>query len=110
MNGRCLSECTLAEVQALIGAELAVEVPGPPVSLRLVEVTDLGRRNPDFRAPHGGPVRLECFSLTFAGPAARPLVQGTWSLTRTDRPEPDAVFLVPIQRLGDELRYEAVFF
>lgn len=111
MSGRALAECTLAEVQALIGDELTAEVAGhSAVSLRLVEVADLGRRSPDFRAAGGGPVRVECFSLTFAGPAAQPLGQGTWSLTRSDRPEPEAVFLVPIQRLGDELRYEAVFF
>lgn len=110
MNGRALSECTLAEVQALIGVEFAAEAAGHPVPLRLVEVADLGRRSPDFKAPGGGPVRVECFSLAFAGPAAQPLAQGTWSLTRVDRPEPEAVFLVPIQRVGDELRYEAVFF
>ncbi|MCA9686187.1 MAG: hypothetical protein KC457_28715 [Myxococcales bacterium] len=110
MSQPALGECTLAQVQGLVGSAFAVQGPTGAVSLRLVEVADLGRRAADFKAPGGVSVRLECFSLTFAGPTSQPLQQGTWSVTRDGRSEPEAVFLVPVQRAGDELRYEAVYF
>lgn len=51
--------------------------------------------------PSGG------FILEFTGSAATPLDQRTWPLTQDG--ETHDIFLVPIAREGDLLRYEAVF-
>jgi len=48
------------------------------------------------------------FSVFFLGPAADLLAQGTYELTHpTEGTRP--VFIVPVAREGDSIRYEAVF-
>ncbi|HXA30822.1 MAG TPA: hypothetical protein VNV87_01085 [Acidimicrobiales bacterium] len=54
------------------------------------------------------PSEPSSFSVFFLGPAADPLAQGTYELThQAEGMHP--VFIVPVGREGDSIRYEAVF-
>jgi len=72
-----------------------------PVELELVEVK--GWRS--GAAEQGG---LERFSLFFSGPADIYLPQGSYSLEHEQLGVLD-IFLVPVARTPEGLRYEAVF-
>lgn len=119
-----LETLTLERLRGLASRAVELVTPeGQRVPLELIEVTDLGRRPPGFRAPGGVNVREECFSLIFEGPASPPIPQGTW---RLEFPELGAgeVFLVPIAASGGPVlaaglaagaapamrRYEAIFY
>lgn len=67
-----------------------------PVELQLVEISDASTE------------RTESFSLIFWGPLEKPFGQGTY---RVDHPRLGEflLFLVPVDRKADGMRYEAVF-
>lgn len=58
------------------------------------------------RLDHPGP--YEQFRLTFTGPAAQPLDQGTYLVAHDTLPL-DELFIVPSSELGDIRTYEANF-
>jgi hypothetical protein len=74
---------------------------GPAQDLELVEVRDLGRR-----ATPGG--ELSNYSLTFLARARAPLPQATYHLEHAVLGPMD-VFLVPIGRDPEGIRYEVIF-
>lgn len=49
------------------------------------------------------------FTLTFSGPIEPELAQGTYEFRHTRFAEPEPIFIVPISRPQDGMRYEAVF-
>lgn len=53
-------------------------------------------------------VRMETFSLLFRGPLARAFPQGSYTVTHPQFGE-ESIFLVPVAREADGMRYEAVF-
>jgi hypothetical protein len=73
--------------------------PGPGTTVDL-ELTGLAGDPPTGAAGS--------YSVLFDGPASATLPQGTYEFTH---PEEDAfpLFIVPIGRVGDSIRYEAVF-
>ena len=80
------------------GEAFAVEADGGPVPLVLAEakaLSDSGRE--------GGAFRLE-----FEGPLQPQLGQGIYRFRRGERA--DDIFIVPIARTAEAMRYEAVFF
>lgn len=89
----------------LVGQDLAVDAGGAgEVTMRLVEAaagTLPGGRGPD------GQERMQ-FSLIFRGPADRLLPQGTYAVTHEALGEQE-LFLVPLGRDADGVRYEAAF-
>jgi hypothetical protein len=85
-----------------------------PVLLELAEARSLGappasarRESSSVSASPGGTTR-EPFSLTFAGPREPLLGQGTYTLSHPTLGEFD-LFIVPVERDADGMRYEAVF-
>jgi hypothetical protein len=68
-----------------------------PVTLDLVDVT-VGQRSPT----------QEQFSAIFSAPVAAGLGQGCFRLEQDHLGAVD-LFLVPVAREGDQIRYEAVF-
>ena len=52
--------------------------------------------------------RQRTFSILFRGPLERPFSQGTYRIEHSDLGTVD-LFLVPVGREGDGMRYEAVF-
>lgn len=49
------------------------------------------------------------FTLTFSGPVEPELAQGTYAFRHARFDEPEPIFIVPIGRRQDGMRYEAVF-
>lgn len=95
-----LEQLTAEHFAALIDSEFAVTDGGPNAPLRLV---DIGRY------PRSGVgSRPEPFSLLFEGPAEALLVQRIYHLEHPAMTALD-IFLVPVGRTGDRIRYEAVF-
>jgi hypothetical protein len=66
------------------------------VELRLVEISDAST------------ARMESFSLVFRGPLEKPFAQGTYSAEHAGLGI-FPLFLVPVSRAADGMRYEAVF-
>ena len=66
------------------------------VELRLMEINDASTE------------RLESFSLIFLGPLERPFAQGTYETEHAVLGR-FPLFLVPVAREKDGMRYEAVF-
>lgn len=89
----------------LVGQDVAVDAGGASaLTMRLVEATagtQPGGRGPD------GQERVQ-FSLVFRGPADPMLTQGTYAVTHEALGEQD-LFLVPLGRDADGVRYEAAF-
>ncbi|PLP58283.1 hypothetical protein CYK37_15345 [Mesorhizobium loti] len=91
-------QLTAADFEPHIGTDFDVaEIPAP-LALQLLEVRQLGT------ALRGG----GAFALTFRGPLAEPLQQATYPLVHPRLGRLD-VFIVPIARQNDGMRYEAVF-
>jgi hypothetical protein len=74
---------------------------GTALELELVEVRDLGRR----ATPQG---ELSNYALTFLGRTPTVLPQAIYRLEHAALGAMD-VFLVPIGRVADGIRYEAIF-
>ena len=92
---------TLDSAQALAGSTFEARIGGAAVPLVLDAVTPLG---------HGLRADGESFSLSFSGPAAPALAQGTVVLAAAgEAGEGMPVFLVPVGRQGERMLYEAVF-
>ena len=84
------------------GEDFVLRLPdGGTQDLKLVEVRDLGRR------PTAGG-ELSNYSLTFLAPAPAVLPQATYRLEHAALGPMD-VFLVPIGRSAQGVRYEAIF-
>lgn len=91
---------TLETAQACAGSAFEARTGGVVVRLVLDAVTPLGQ----------GLREGESFSLSFSGPAAQALSQGTVALVPAgDESEGMPVFLVPVGRQGERMLYEAVF-
>lgn len=88
----------------LVGQDVAVSVGNDVLTMRLVEAT--AGTQPGGRGPEGQE-RVQ-FSLVFRGPADPMLTQGTYAVTHEALGEQD-LFLVPLGRDADGVRYEAAF-
>lgn len=80
------------------GKPFGVEAPGGTIELILAEAQELPGSVRD-----GGSFRLE-----FHGPLQPELGQGVYRFLVGGRP--NDIFLVPIARTADEMRYEAIFY
>ena len=89
---------TLDDFTGLVGRAMTVERPEGPVDLTLAEAQPLP---PSPR--EGGAFRLE-----FEGPLQPELGQGIYGF-RLDR-GPTEIFIVPIARTDEAMRYEAIYF
>lgn len=49
------------------------------------------------------------FTVTFSGPIEPELAQGTYAFRHANFAQPEPIFIVPIARPTDGMRYEAVF-
>lgn len=88
----------------LVGEDVAVSVGDDVLTMRLAEATagtQPGGLGPD------GQERVQ-FSLVFRGPADPVLRQGTYAVTHDALGEQE-LFLVPLGRDADGVRYEAAF-
>jgi len=83
------------------GEDFVLRLPDGTRDLKLVEVRDLGRR------PTAGG-ELSNYSLTFLAPAPDVLPQAIYHLEHAALGSMD-VFLVPIGRSAEGVRYEAIF-
>ncbi|HWT91704.1 MAG TPA: hypothetical protein VN238_01810 [Solirubrobacteraceae bacterium] len=97
-----MSELTVEEFRTAVEEPFAVEaadgpVPGDP-RLVLSEARGLGRAFGD----------REAYVLTFQGPAAPYLPQGTYRLVH-DRLGPQEIFIVPVAQSDAGYEYEANF-
>jgi hypothetical protein len=92
-----MSELSVEDFRAARGDAFAV-ADGDGLSLVLDEVRGLGRAFAE----------REAFVLTFDGPAEPHLPQGTYRLVH-ERLGSQDIFIVPVARTGDGLRYEANF-
>nr|DAF83386.1 MAG TPA: hypothetical protein [Caudoviricetes sp.] len=90
------AELTVADFEPHIGADF--DVAETPFALHLLEVRLLGTA-----LRNGG-----AFALTFRGPQAAPLPQAIYPLVHPKLGRQD-IFIVPIARQDDGMRYEAVF-
>lgn len=77
---------------------------GPDISLELVDATESAE--PGGPGPDGQ--ERQQFSLVFRGPATLALTQATYRLDHAELGELD-LFLVPIGRDSEGVRYEAAF-
>lgn len=80
------------------------------LTLTLAEATSLGGSGPDPEAagPDAAAAPREPFSLVFRGPLESQLGQGTYALQH-ETLGVLAIFLVPVARDAEAMRYEAVF-
>ena len=93
-----LGELTLATFEPLVGDRFDVEATPAPVAFTLVSATAAGEW-PGGRTP---------FSLVFLGPGEPLLPQATYALRHAVLGVLE-IFLVPIARDADGVRYEAIF-
>ncbi len=93
-----VAELTGTDFEPHIGADFDVAETSVPLALNLLEVRKLGTALRD-----GG-----AFALTFRGPLASPLPQAIYPLVHPGLGRLD-IFIVPIARQDDGMRYEAVF-
>lgn len=92
---------TLESAKACTGSTFEARTGGVVVPLVLDAVTPLGQ---------GLREDGESFSLSFSGPAAPALAQGTVALAPVgEKGEGTPVFLVPVGRQGERMLYEAIF-
>jgi uncharacterized protein DUF6916 len=91
-------QLTLADFSVHQGEAFAVEAEGGPVPLLLAEAKALPESPRE-----GGAFRLE-----FEGPLQPELGQGVYRFRLGERD--DDIFIVPIARTAEAMRYEAVFF
>lgn len=92
---------TLESARALAGSVFDARTGSGLVPLVLDEVSALGQ---------GLRSEGESFSLSFSGPAAPALPQGTVALAPAgEAGEGTPVFIVPIGRKGERMLYEAIF-
>ena len=100
--GSSLDYYTKATFQAYINSDFRIYANGHRQTwLRLVLVED-------FPSRESLTARNECFRLLFAGPAERPLSQGTYSFDHAALGT-FALFIVPGNPLDEKVHYEAVF-
>lgn len=100
-----LAECTLETFSPLVGASFQMgDDSGAPLSLQLEDAQALSDEPPAL--PEGTTRRP--FALTFLGPLDPPVAQGTYCLLN-DAMGALEIFVVPISRDPDGMRYEAVF-
>lgn len=99
-----LETLTTDSFTAQAGTAFRLDLPaGGAFDLTLVSATPLGE------ARRGGKVRDRAFSVLFLGPpAAAVLPQATYRLEHEALGGLE-IFLVPVGRDGDRVRYEAVF-
>ncbi|WP_144224108.1 DUF6916 family protein [Mesorhizobium amorphae] len=93
-----VAQLTGADFEPHIGTDFDVAEASVPLALQLLEVRLLGTA---LRS--GG-----AFALTFRGPPTEPLQQATYPLVHPRLGRLD-IFIVPIARQTDGMRYEAVF-
>lgn len=93
-----VAELTAADFEPHIGVDFDVAETAVPLALNLLEVRRLGTA---LRS--GG-----AFALTFRGPQAEPLPQAIYPLVHPGLGRLD-IFIVPVARQNDGMRYEAVF-
>jgi hypothetical protein len=91
-------ELTAADFEPHIDTDFNVAETSAPLALQLLEVRALGTA---LRS--GG-----AFALTFRGPLAEPLPQAIYPLAHPRLGRLD-IFIVPIARHNDGMRYEAIF-
>jgi hypothetical protein len=98
-----LEDLTVAHFEPRVGDEFTIQVPGlsEDLSAELIEVETIGSEphEPDGRTP---------FSLVFRVPQEAVLPQGIYDLQHVDL-GPLSIFIVPIGRKDDGVRYQAVF-
>ncbi|CAM5482314.1 hypothetical protein MAUB1S_08093 [Mycolicibacterium aubagnense] len=93
-----VAQLTGADFEPHIGTDFGVAEASVPLALQLLEVRQLGTA---LRS--GG-----AFALTFRGPLAEPLSQAIYPLVHPRLGRLD-IFIVPVARQNDGMRYEAVF-
>ena len=93
-----LGDLTLATFEPLVGDRFDVQAAPAPVEFVLESATAAGEW-PGGRAP---------FSLVFLGPDEPLLPQAIYALSHADLGVLE-IFLVPIARGADGVRYEAIF-
>ena len=93
-----LDELTLATFEPLVGDGFAIESGPGAIELVLESAATTGER-PGGRDP---------FSLVFRGPSQPLLPQAIYPLRHSDLGVLE-IFIVPISRAADGLRYEAIF-
>jgi hypothetical protein len=110
-----LERLAVGDFAATIGTTYALEVdpaqttePVGTVELTLLEAVGRGEPPEPSGRPDAAPAPRQPFSLVFAGPLDPQLPQATYALAH-ERLGELAIFLVPIARDADGVRYEAVF-
>lgn len=88
----------------LVGEDFAVATTDEVLGMRLEETTESAL--PGGRGPQGQ--ERAQFSLVFRGPATPTLTQGTYVVTHRALGD-QQLFLVPLGRDADGVRYEAAF-
>jgi len=89
---------TLADFAPRRGQKFAVQASNGSIKLLLAEAQELPGSMRD-----GGAFRLE-----FLGPPEPSLAQGTYRFLVGG--EPNEIFIVPLGRTAENMRYEAIFF
>jgi hypothetical protein len=92
----------LEDFQPHVGESFFVSTVGEPATLVLTEASAL--RTYEYPIQQTRPP----FSLLFTGPASIPLDQAMWDLTNAAMGTLP-IFIVPIQRDGERLVYQAIF-
>ena len=89
---------TLGDFAGLAGQAVTVETPAGPVDLTLAEAQPLA----------DSPREAGAFRLEFEGPLQPELEQGIYAF-RLARGSTE-IFIVPVARTAEAMRYEAIFF
>jgi hypothetical protein len=93
-----LKDATAEQFAEFVGQEFLIKTQDPAMSLRLLEVKEIGAS-----AREGG-----AFSLLWQGPAAPALRQEIHLLSHASAGEHE-VFLVPVAQAQAGIQYEAIF-
>jgi hypothetical protein len=96
-----LDTLTSDDFAARVDEPFETSIDGAPVVLQLVNVDVMDER-------YSPPGARRSFSLTFHGPTAPLLPQGTYTLGNATL-GPLSVFIVPLGPVDGALRYEVVF-
>ncbi|MGQ0587955.1 MAG: DUF6916 family protein [Sphingosinicella sp.] len=94
-----MAELSIADFEPRLGEAFLVELDQDEVRLTLVESEPLP----------GSPREAGGFRLEFLGPLGKALAQGVYPFALGGG-ELTWIFIVPLGPVGDEMRYEAVFF
>lgn len=98
-----LDQLTIDHVRPTEGTAYVLDL-GVHGALDLTLLTVTGHGDPPATAAD----RRQPFSMEFRGPLEPPLAQATYELKHADL-GPLAIFLVPIAREPEGMRYEAIF-